>query len=91
MTRPKVITYIQDVITYFLGWALILKQAGIFFAPPAQVSETLTWAGIALISGTGIAQLVSRRFGIASDGESRQSPEQSAQSSSALDDRREKP
>jgi hypothetical protein len=46
-----------------LGWAIIFKQAGILFVPPAQVSESLIWMAAALIGVPGLAQLAALRFG----------------------------
>jgi len=36
---------------------LIFKQAGILFAPPSQVNETLVWMAAALIGVPGLTQL----------------------------------
>jgi hypothetical protein len=91
VTRPGWIKVLTDINTYVWGWVIILKQAGIFFAPPSQVNETFIWLGVALISGTGLAQLVGTRFGTALSGVQPPSPAPSAQSSSAPDDKGGKP
>lgn len=74
MTQRRTFTLLRDLATYVGGWLLVLKQAGIFFAPPPQASESLIWAGIALISGTGVAQLIGMKTG--TDSQSSSSPQQ---------------
>jgi hypothetical protein len=61
--RPGVLTLARDTATYLGGWLLIFKQAGILFAPPVQPNEALIWAGLALITGTGVAQIIALRSG----------------------------
>ena len=54
---------LRDVAAWVIAGTILLKQAGIFFDPPSQVSDTLVWVAAALIGGPGIAQLIQARFG----------------------------
>lgn len=42
---------------------IILKQAGILFAPPSQINESLIWLAAALIGVPGLTQILALRFG----------------------------
>jgi hypothetical protein len=55
--RPGLSTLVRDTATWVGGWVIIFKQAGIGFAPPSQVSETLIWMAGALIGVPGIMQV----------------------------------
>jgi len=55
--RPGLSTLVRDTATWVGGWIIIFKQAGIGFAPPGQVSETLIWMAGALIGVPGIMQV----------------------------------
>lgn len=63
--RPGLSTVLRDAATWLGGWMIIFKQAGIGFAPPAQVNETLIWVAAALIGVPGVAQLWLARSGAA--------------------------
>ena len=52
-----------DTASWLGGWVLIFKQAGIIFAPPSQVNETLVWLAAAMIGVPGVAQILLARFG----------------------------
>jgi hypothetical protein len=53
----------RDIVSLTLPWALIFKQAGIFFAPPATVSEPILWLAAAILGVPGVAQILALRFG----------------------------
>jgi len=57
-TQPGRWTFLRDATSYFGGWALILKQAGIIFDPPAQASLPLVVTGGLLIGVPGLLQIV---------------------------------
>ena len=61
--QPGVRRVLLDTATWFGGWALIFKQAGILFAPPSHVNETLILVGAAMIGVPGVASVLMARFG----------------------------
>jgi hypothetical protein len=61
--RPAISTVLRDTGTWVGGWVLIFKQAGIVFAPPTQVNETLIWVAAVLIGVPGAAQVWAGRSG----------------------------
>jgi len=61
--RPGLITVLRDGGTWVGGWILVFKQAGILFAPPAQVNEFLVSLAALMIGVPGVAQLLQLRFG----------------------------
>jgi hypothetical protein len=62
-TRPGFSRVVLDTASWLGGWVLIFKQAGILFAPPPQVNETLVWLAAAMIGVPGAAQILLARFG----------------------------
>lgn len=75
--RPSRLGVLRDITSYLGGWALIFKQAGILFVPPAQANETLIWVAGLLIGVPGIAQIIAWRTGgtvTPTDGEPSHSP-----------------
>lgn len=62
-TRPGRIEVLKDLVSYAGGWILLFKQAGIFFPPPAQVSEIWITIGVVAIGIPGLSQLYLARFG----------------------------
>jgi len=61
--RPGTWTVLRDAGSWIGGWLLIFKQAGILFAPPSQVNETIIWMAAALIGVPGVMQLWLARSG----------------------------
>lgn len=55
--RTGFIKVATDLSTYLGGWAIIAKEAGLFFAPPSQVNETLIWVAATMIGVPGLRQL----------------------------------
>lgn len=54
---------LRDAISFMLGWAMMLKQAGIFFEPPETFQFWVLAIG-ALVAGVpGFAQVLAWRFG----------------------------
>lgn len=53
----------RDVATWAFGCMIIAKQAGIGFAPPDQVSDTLIWVSAALVGTPGSLQILAGIFG----------------------------
>lgn len=68
--RPGLITVIRDASLWVGGWTIIFKQAGIFFAPPSQVSEFLVAVAASMIGVPGILQLWINRPGVTPTGSS---------------------
>lgn len=66
--RPSRWVVTRDVTSYLGGWALMLKQAGIFFVPPPQPNETLIWVSALLIGVPGVIQVIGWRFGTGGGG-----------------------
>ena len=69
---------------------MIFSQAGILFPAPAHPNDTLIWGGLALITGTGVAQIIGLRSGTGSRGSqpaAPDSPEPSPRSSISGGDR----
>ena len=62
-SRPGWLTVLIDVASLTLPWVLIFKQAGIVFAPPAEVSEPILWLAGAMLGVPGVAQILAIRFG----------------------------
>ncbi len=62
-TGPGWLSVIRDVVSLTLPWILIFKQAGIGFAPPAEVSEPILWLAGAMLGVPGVAQILSFKFG----------------------------
>lgn len=61
--RPGFIEVLKDLGTYVGGWIIIFKQAGIFFDPPAQVSDLQVGIAIIMIGVPGLSQLYLAKFG----------------------------
>lgn len=61
--RPSFWEVAKDLGSYIGGWILLFKQAGIFFAPPAQISEIWITIGVVAIGIPGLSQLWLARFG----------------------------
>ncbi len=61
--QPVRAALLRDGVSSLIGWALILKQAGIYFEPPAQISEVLVLAALVLIGVPGVANALSLRLG----------------------------
>ena len=57
------LSVIRDVVSLTLPWVLIFKQAGIGFAPPAEVSEPILWLAGAMLGVPGVAQILAFKFG----------------------------
>jgi hypothetical protein len=76
--RPGVLSYARDIGSYLIGVALMFKQAGIIFTPPAAPNETMIWIAALLIGVPGVAQIITLRFGTGSQ------PSQPASSDSSL-------
>lgn len=57
---PRVLV---DLASFTLPWVLIFKQAGIGFAPPAEVSEPILWLAGAMLGIPGVSQILAFRFG----------------------------
>ena len=67
MTRPGWGTYARDTITFALGLAIILKQAGILLpAPTGGPSVELLVIGALCCNVPGILQVIQWRSGISS-------------------------
>lgn len=82
MSRPSFITVAKDAVSYVGGWIIILKQAGIGFAPPTQVNAVLVAVGVVLIGVPGLSQLALAWFGrLTSTGGSPPAPPPSESSS----------
>lgn len=82
MSRPSFITVAKDAVSYVGGWVIILKQAGIVFAPPTQVNAVLVAVGVVLIGVPGLSQLALAWFGrLTSTGGSPPAPPPSESSS----------
>lgn len=60
---PGWVTVLRDVVALTFPWVLIFKQAGIGFAPPAEVSEPILWLAGALLGVPGVGQILAYRFG----------------------------
>ena len=82
--RPTTWTVLRDVGSWVGGWLLIFKQAGILFAPPGQVNETLVWMAAALIGVPGVMQLWLARSGADTSTGVSPSPPPSPESSPSL-------
>ena len=54
---------LRDVAAWMIAGMILLKQAGILFDPPSQVSDTLVWVAAGLIGGPGMLQVLQARFG----------------------------
>ena len=82
--RPHIRTVLRDVASFLFGWTIIFKQAGTFFAPPAQTSELLLLLAAIAIGLPGAAQLLSTRAGVAAStgGQPSQPPAEESSSSS---------
>lgn len=81
--RPGFITVIKDVASYIGGWIIILKQAGIVFAPPSQTSSVLIAVGVVLIGVPGLSQIALAWFGKLTSTGGPQPPLPSSESSSS--------
>lgn len=60
---------------------IMFKQAGILFAPPSQVNETLIWVAGGLIGAPGLLQLWQARSGTATPTAVSSPPDPSPESS----------
>lgn len=60
---PGPIEVAKDLGTYIGGWIIIFKQAGIFFAPPTQISDLWVGVAVVMIGVPGLSQLYLARFG----------------------------
>ena len=62
-TVKALLVIIRDALSFIGGWALMLKQAGIFFPPPEEFQFWVLAVG-ALVAGVpGFAQVLAWRFG----------------------------
>lgn len=60
---PGWITVVRDLLSLGCAWAIVFKEAGIIFDPPAQLSEPLLWLAGAMIGVPGVGQILAFRFG----------------------------
>lgn len=60
---PGWFTVLRDFVALTFPWLLIFKQAGIGFAPPAEVSEPILWLAGAMLSVPGVGQVLASKFG----------------------------
>jgi hypothetical protein len=58
---PSTLTVAKDIISYLLGWGLILQQA--LIVPPKDFNLTLVLMGGALVGIPGVGQLLAIRTG----------------------------
>lgn len=58
MSRRAGFGPVTDLVTYGIGAAIVLKQAGIFFDPPSQVNAVLILFSGTMMGVPGIRQLV---------------------------------
>lgn len=61
--RPQWWRVLTDLVALTFPWVLIFKQAGIGFAPPAEVSEPILWLAGLMLGVPGVGQIVALRFG----------------------------
>lgn len=78
--RPGFIEVLKDLGTYVGGWIIIFKQAGIFFDPPAQVSDLQIGIAIIMIGVPGLSQLYLAKFGKGTSTDVRPAPRASLES-----------
>lgn len=57
------LTVLRDAASFLGGWAIIFKQAGILFDPPAQPNEVLIGMAALIIGVPGVAHILTARFG----------------------------
>ncbi len=81
--RPSIsiLSVLRDVASFLGGWALIFKQAGILFDPPAHPSEVLILLAAVAIGIPGAAQLLAARAGQGAPTAPPSSPPPAAESS----------
>lgn len=60
---PGWATVVRDTASLICAWLIVFKQAGIIFAPPAQLSEPLLWLAGAMIGVPGVGQILAYRYG----------------------------
>lgn len=60
---PGWATVVRDTVSLVCAWAIVFKQAGIIFDPPAALSEPLLWLAGAMIGVPGVGQILALRFG----------------------------
>ena len=60
---PRLLTVARDVVTFMLGLAIILKQAGIGFEPPDKISLELLAIGALCCNVPGILHVIGWRYG----------------------------
>lgn len=72
--RPGLHVILRDVVAWVIAGTILLKQAGILFDPPSQVSETLVWVAAGLIGGPGMLQVLQARFGQSTSTDGSSSP-----------------
>jgi hypothetical protein len=56
-------TVLRDTASFLGGWAIIFKQAGIFFVPPPHPNEVLIGIAALIIGVPGVAHVLTARFG----------------------------
>lgn len=88
---PRLLTVLRDIATYALGIAIVLKQAGIIFDAPEEVSLPLLAIGALCCNVPGILQVIAWRSGIAGrgsqpDAEQPESPSGRSSTSSGVDE-----
>jgi len=66
VTVPRttsVLTVLRDTASYIFGWAIIFKQAGIYFDPPPHPNKVLIGIAALIIGVPGVAHILTARFG----------------------------
>jgi len=65
VSRPGWLTYLRDTVVFVIGALVILKQAGLYFAPPSGgPSIPLLAIGALCCNVPGILQVIQWRSGI---------------------------
>lgn len=59
----SILTVLRDGASFLGGWAIIFKQAGIFFEPPPHPNEILIGIAALIIGVPGVAHILTARFG----------------------------
>lgn len=63
MSSQTPFTYVRDGALFIIGALIILKQAGIFFAPPSELSLPLIALAALCCNVPGALQVMAWRFG----------------------------